>query len=366
MKNVNKVKVLLHGGQSVRMRTAVSLSAAIFVWGTFYYLVSTNKLIEVLMDVQKKTYYCSREELKQGRWKEITLPEPYYIPPEGYYVGVHKGSVCRDFFPTNFNTYEWVPNNSKSNRYGRCVFHPWSADEFCSLGLSSIAFVGDSLSWEHYSSLVMSLGLHSNPNDMFVSRRGNKNFITLGGCNDTLRLIFRRSDQLEMVPQVIQEEKPQVLVLNKGSHAVSDEVYEAGWNSTMEALEEYERELVKTGLPNLFFFRTTVPGHPQCQNYDSPVNNITQMEEVIANKSSYPGKFRWWQFKAQNEIMEKLLASSSLRNFHIIDAYDINILRPDRHRPPDCLHNCFPGKTEVYNQIMLHYLKASALLLRPM
>ncbi|KAL3793096.1 hypothetical protein ACHAW5_006255 [Stephanodiscus triporus] len=182
------------------------------------------------------------------------------------------------------------------------------------------------------------------------------------GCHDTIKLIYRRSDHLDLLTSVIRDENPQMFILNKGSHVEQDEVYEAGWNKSINALEEHERHLEELGLPCLFLFRTTVPGHPQCASYTEPVNNITQMEAVIADKSSYSMEmlqYRWWCFKAQNEIMENLVTASRLKNYHIMDAYDINILRPDKHRPPDCLHNCFPGKTEVYHQLMLHFLKLS-------
>mmetsp|Transcript_13498 Transcript_13498/g.27399 ORF Transcript_13498/g.27399 Transcript_13498/m.27399 type:complete len:368 (-) Transcript_13498:319-1422(-) len=358
-------------------RMKICLSAALLVWGPYYYLFSISTIqLQLIMETndnnfKKASSYCTREEIKQGRWTEVTLPEAHYIPPEGYRKGVHAGSVCQDFSPTAFNTYEWMPHNSSSNHFGsllnrfgfgRCIFDPWNPNDFCALGWKSIAIVGDSLSWEHYSSLVMSLGLHSDPNDQFVSRRLKKNIITMA-CNSTLKLIYRRSDQLEYVPHVIREEQPQMLILNKGSHPVNDEIYKAGWQETINTLEEYEQNLTESGLPSLFLFRTTVPGHPQCEIYTAPVNNITQMEAVIANKSSYKAnmlKFRWWEFKAQNVIMENLLTASRLRNYHILDAYDINIRRPDHHRPPDCLHNCFPSKTEVYHQLMLHFLKVSA------
>ena len=294
------------------------------------------------------------------------------MPPDGYKQGIHLGSICPDFTTEVFNTYEWMPHNSSSNRlglnlFGSCIFDPWNAREFCSvmqhMGMTSLAIVGDSLSWEHYSSLLMSLGLHSDPNDQFVSRRSGKSIIRMG-CQDTLKLIYRRSDDLKLLPSVIQDENPQMFIVNKGSHPEHNEVYEAGWNQSINALEEHERNLAQLGLPSLVLFRTTVPGHPLCASYTEPVNNITQMEAAIADKSLYSMKqmlqYRWWTFKAQNEIMSNLVTASRLRNYHIMDAYDINILRPDRHRPPDCLHNCFPGKTEVYHQLMLHFLKVSA------
>ena len=339
------------------------LAGTFIAWAAFYYYYSVPSAAK--LQYQAKFHYCTREEIRHGRWNEVALPEAPYVPPEGYYKGVHGGSVCDDFSSTGdvlFYTYEWVPHNSSSSRYGGCTFDPWNATEFCSLGWTSIAIVGDSLSWEHYSALLMTLGLHSDPNDQFVSRRGKKSIFTMG-CNDTLKLIYQRSDQLEYVPQVIREENPQILILNKGSHPVSDDIYMAGWNQTISILEDHERNLTSLGIPNLFFFRTTVPGHPQCETYTAPVNNITEIEAVIANKSLYQGnmmKFKWWQFKAQNKIMEDLLAQSTLQNYHVMDAYDINIRRPDHHRPPaDCLHNCFPGKTEVYHQLMLHFLKVS-------
>ena len=343
------------------------LAGILIAWGAFFHFTSSAKLQLLDSGYRAKFEYCTREEIRHGQWNEVTLSKAPYIPPELYYKGVHRSSVCEDFSSTDFNTYEWVPHNSSSNRYGGCVFDPWNATEFCSLGWTSIAILGDSLSWEHYSALLMSLGLHSDPSDQFVSRRGRKSIFTMG-CNDTLKLIYQRTDQLEYVPQVIREDMPQILILNKGSHPVDNDVYEAGWNQTISILEDYERNLTRSGIPNLFLFRTTVPGHPQCETYAAPVNDIAQIEAVIANKSSYQTdmmKFKWWQFKDQNKIMEGLLEASTLQNYHVMDAYDLNIRRPDRHRPPDCLHNCFPGKTEVYHQLMLHFLKAGSHLSPP-
>ena len=42
-----------------------------------------------------------------------------------------------------------------------------------------------------------------------------------------------------------------------------------------------------------------------------------------------------------------------------MDAYYLNVLRPDEHRAhqKDCLHNCYPGKMDVYNRLLLHYVR---------
>lgn len=279
--------------------------AGLVLWGTNYYISSIQLQLEAtdnktIENLKIAGTYCSREEIKQGLWSPVVLPEPPFVPPDAYEQPPHTGIICQDLSismttTANFSTYEWVPYNSTNRvsslsqrRFDKCIFDPWNASEFCSIiqPIKSLAFVGDSLSWEHYSSLMMSLGLHSNPNDQFVSRRRKTNIVTMG-CNGTLKLIYRRSDQLEYVPHVIREEMPQMIILNKGSHFVTNEIYEAGWKETINTLEEHERNLTELGLKSLFLFRTTVPGHPQCEIYTEPVNNITQMEAVIANKSSY-------------------------------------------------------------------------------
>jgi hypothetical protein len=88
------------------------------------------------------------------------------------------------------------------------------------------------------------------------------------------------------------------------------------------------------------------------------------MEALVANLSNYAsGKaqnFHWWDMKHQNNLMLDAFSKSGLA-YEVIDAYGINILRPDLHRPGDCLHSCYPGKMDVYNQLLLHFLKRNIL-----
>ena len=56
--------------------------------------------------------------------------------------------------------------------------------------------------------------------------------------------------------------------------------------------------------------------------------------------------------KHQNQLMLDAFSKSGL-TYQVIDAYDINILRPDQHT--DCLHSCYPGKMDVYSQLLLHF-----------
>ena len=64
--------------------------------------------------------------------------------------------------------------------------------------------------------------------------------------------------------------------------------------------------------------------------------------------------------RQNNLILEILRQGLGDDGFEILDAYYLNVLRPDEHRAHqgDCLHNCYPGKMDVYNQLLLHYLRA--------
>ena len=81
------------------------------------------------------------------------------------------------------------------------------------------------------------------------------------------------------------------------------------------------------------------------------------MEELVASGHS-PDRYRWEFFKHQNEVALQLLENSSVANYDVIDAYYANILRPDQHARPnaDCLHSCRPGKIDVYNRFLQHFL----------
>jgi hypothetical protein len=69
--------------------------------------------------------------------------------------------------------------------------------------------------------------------------------------------------------------------------------------------------------------------------------------------------YHYRDFNHQNKLIIDALATSGL-DYQVIDAYKPNILRPDQHRIPkgnkDCLHSCYPGKMDLYNQLMLHIL----------
>jgi hypothetical protein len=78
----------------------------------------------------------------------------------------------------------------------------------------------------------------------------------------------------------------------------------------------------------------------------------------LANYGNQTINFHWYDFQRQNNLVLRELEASGL-DYNIIDGYHLNILRPDEHRTHtgDCLHNCYPGKMDVYNQLLLHFLR---------
>jgi hypothetical protein len=233
---------------------------------------------------------------------------------------------------------------------------------------ATLAIVGDSLSFEQYYSLVQSLGVASSSilADGIGSFKKTNDIVHWLPCenNSEWKLVFRRTDHLEDLPQTLQDNQPHIIVLNRGAHYTPNELFIPQFQATIAHLRSWQRNCRSSGRRCLLFYRTTVPGHPQCSKFNKkgPSDSIFDMEAWIGNPSNYYGDYewrnQWWRFKFQNELALTALLDSSLQ-FQVLDAYDINILRPDLHRGKDCLHSCFPGKMDVCNRMLLHYMKAS-------
>lgn len=98
---------------------------------------------------------------------------------------------------------------------------------------------------------------------------------------------------------------------------------------------------------------------------------------MIADRSLYNNRtlgYHWFDYQHQNLLVEEFLKKELVlkhspameqtqevdhyNELQILDAYYLNVLRPDEHRAHqgDCLHNCYPGKMDVYSRLLLHYL----------
>lgn len=303
---------------------------------------------------------CRREQLSTGKWVPLTLAAPPYIsktihlrcPVPGY-----------DYeYPGPWNIWDWRPTVED------CKFSSWDATEFCDLlPFATVSIIGDSLSWEQYSSLLQLLGVRVHQTHQHQSRRYNHVQAACRTSNRGTKLIWRNNARLkpEFVRDSIEKDFPTVLILNRGAHYVNDTVLIEEISSLLPVLSEWQDTCGQLEQKCHLFWRTSAPGHPNCEKYKEPVNNMPIMETYIENKANYnetTWKFHWQDFQHQNKLVLKLLRDYSDIHglqYEVIDAYGLNVLRPDSHRghQDDCLHNCYPGIMDVYNQLLLHLLK---------
>jgi hypothetical protein len=89
------------------------------------------------------------------------------------------------------------------------------------------------------------------------------------------------------------------------------------------------------------------------------------MEHIVEDLQNYNETtlaYHWYDFEHQNQIILRMLqeatSSNNGLNYSVIPAYHMNMRRPDLHRThqQDCLHNCYPGKMDVYSQMLLHLM----------
>jgi GDSL/SGNH-like Acyl-Esterase family found in Pmr5 and Cas1p len=299
---------------------------------------------------------CTRPQIQAGSWQAVTLKKPPYVTPT-----VHLRCFEKSVYTNKrgYPTYQWQPADD-------CEFSPWKTSLFCSLlEYGTVLIVGDSLSWEQYASLVQLAGLKTKQGYQHQSRELNVN-IQQAVCQGRTAIRYRRDDRLTNLRDALSAKwsLPTVLILNRGAHYVEDEEHLQNVRDNLVHVRAWLDTCESHGLQCHFFWRTSVPGHPHCANFTKPSNSRADMEALIANPDHYDDhsiQYHWQDYQRQNLLTMQLLESDDYWATHatIIDAYDLNVLRPDEHRAHqgDCLHNCYPGKMDVYNELLLHYLR---------
>lgn len=288
-----------------------------------------------------------------GKWvrREVEMPP---------YVSRNKHLRCypdEAYKQSPWQTWAWQP-------YDRtCSLTNWNDNDFCRLmNMSTISIIGDSLSWEQYSSLLQLLGQKVRQTDQHKSKSENRNHIQVA-CGTNTRIIFRNDPRLSFLTDAIRADFPLVLILNRGAHYVNDTELRSSIQNNVPELRNWQKTCQRMGLRCHLYWRTTVPGHPRCTEFNesTPFGDLEAMEDRIFDLSNYNNvtiNYHWQDFARQNELILHELESSGL-DYNVIDGYHVNILRPDEHRSRDgdCLHNCYPGKMDVYNQLLLHFLR---------
>jgi GDSL/SGNH-like Acyl-Esterase family found in Pmr5 and Cas1p len=308
---------------------------------------------------------CRRQQIYKGEWLPITLEKPPYVS-KTMHLRCQISSYDYDN-PGPWPSWYWEQDDSS------CQIATWDSPTFCDLlPYTTVSIMGDSLSWEQYSSLLQLIGMRVHQNDQHASRLEDRNVVYFAckGKNRGTKFVFRNDAQLNAgtILNSISNDFPTVLILNRGAHYVNDTELLDDMIELLPVLLNWQQSCTKTYQRCHLFWRTTVPGHPMCEDYSAPVNNITIMESLVESRLSYTNEtiwnYHWQDFKHQNKlVLDTFQAYSAITGlqYDVIDAYEINILRPDRHRwhQNDCLHSCYPGKMDVYNQLLLHFLSMS-------
>lgn len=314
---------------------------------------------------------CQREQIREGSWLPVRR-KPYYVSRNPHLRCEGVTSLDQEV-----DTWEWVPNDTS------CRFTTWNASVFCALTrFTTISIMGDSLSWEHFSSLLQLLGRRVHQTDQHTSRLKQINAVQ-AACIETnisaTKFVFRNLAHLEAdaVRDSITHDFPHLLILNTGAHYQNDTALLAGLRETIVVIQEWQETCRVARIRCHLFWRTTVPGHPNCHSFTAPVNNRTAMQWLVNNPAFYQQQgnlsnrphssyefqspswnFHWFDFERQNQLMlTELEQTRPSLELEILDAYPLNVLRPDGHRRNDCLHNCYPGSMDVYSVLLLHHLQ---------
>jgi hypothetical protein len=332
---------------------------------------------------------CNRTQIINGAWKPHK--NPTNNTPHDH----------KDSRPPCVDTYEWVPVDSSGSL---CEFTSWSEQLFCQVTHGeTILFIGDSTSREHFYSLVLPMkdkkpifpwfqqtttnqtyGCGSSPRPTTLDGKPFIGFNTMGYsiCNDHTQVWVHLCNALCHVPlalfappsQDFPDYHPTIVIMNRGSWYREDEELRHNIRTNLQFIRTWLQNCDRNNISCRFFWRTTVPGHPDCYQRNSssfpwpirltePVNNLTLIETYINytyTSLNINRGWKWDHFQHQNQLVLDILLQSNLSSLDILDAYYLNVRRPDLHASPDdCLHNCLPGKVVVFNQLLLHYLQSN-------
>jgi hypothetical protein len=275
------------------------------------------------------SHLCPIEDLKVGHWVNVTYDAVPYIGPPG--------KACPGLKPNEiYHTWRWEPKSVKSKG---CRFTGFSNHSYCDLmSNKTVAIIGDSISLDHYLSLTHLLGVPK-PLPKFKAGDASGDALLVSRvCQNSSTLIGKRDFYLHSIKKVVDNHFPDVLVLNRGAHYVPDDQLIGDMHRTIfPQLEDWQNACRLKNKDCVLIWRTTVPGHPNCRNYTEPTNSVDEMEELLRNASVHG----WEKFAGQNELVLNALQHTNL-SYEVMDAYHVNILRPDLHNNPqsrnDCLH----------------------------
>ena len=195
---------------------------------------------------------CTREELLAGQWSEPdhTAPPPY-VPPasDSWQRSCYGGSgPLQGYYKTL-----WTVTG--------CQFDELAVESFCKVAENKIiTFIGDSIPWQQYNSLRLALQAVSTLNDKTKQRALV--------CGNRTEIMWMRDNYLNpsSVHNILDTEKPDILLINRGIHFKPDEELLPYLNATLKVVEAWHEEHPET----VVVWRTTAPGVPGCSGEFAP------------------------------------------------------------------------------------------------
>lgn len=307
---------------------------------------------------------CTREQIRKGHWQAVQRPNgPSYLAKLDWEQTCWKKEqeTIQNTAGYVHEEYEWVVPEEK------CIFRQFDADRLCEiLGNRTIAFFGDSITFQQYNSLAYM----TNAKD--VIRFSSKCFSQVCGNTTYARLYWLRDNQAtaERWKTMMRNMKPEIVVLNRGAHFSPTPEVLNELNDTLHSALEWQQDCDSNQKDCVLMWRTTAPGYPDCQRVgpSGPITSVAQAETAIGNQTWYEQEefrqqFHWWEFKEQNQQVEEFIQTFITQNglmISFIDFYEMAILRPDHHiSEKDCLHWCLPGPMDAANTLLLHELEVA-------
>ncbi|GKY92940.1 hypothetical protein MPSEU_000263000 [Mayamaea pseudoterrestris] len=187
-----------------------------------------------------------------AEWSPVLLNKPPYVTTTTHlrcYPSQYYGQVP-------FPSYEWTVSSQAEHGSAEsvradhvydntddvddCLWSPWSKTDFCQATANQhLLIVGDSLSWEHYASLVQ---LRANRSIKAFSTSPKPTACPVGQavCNGNTKVWYLRDDKLDMLPRLLDEFVPHQIIANRGAHYVNDTML-------MGALREDVFPAIKSG-----------------------------------------------------------------------------------------------------------------------
>jgi hypothetical protein len=267
------------------------------------------------------------------------------------------------------SSWKWIDYSPDGCR----VDSTMSADDLCDvlakLDVHRVLFVGDSLAKSQYHSLLNKLGSGRIKNITKSTRWLQASLACRSHSIDLLGehqqgggQAFDHSERKEYAlsnktRQFINSDPNRLLaVMNIGAHYHKMEHYKEDLDLLIQGLQEFNRP------SDLYFFRTTVPGHAKCKPRNALRFDWKKGGREVPLKTYRDYKrvklHDWNLFEDYNTYTRARLRSSNIR---ILDVFNMTVLRRDGHSGGgDCLHYFTPGPIDWWNHLLYTHLKELA------